>query len=105
MYVTYSHTSYLRTVNVVLAVGLPVGLALLVFVGLPTCLVCVIRCYMASKKNRSLAGTQPVATAHTTSAAAPVTQPVRQHYPAEYKAGSQEAPPPYPGHGYPPPLQ
>ena len=49
------------------------------------------------------AGTTVATTAQTT-AAAPATQSVEQHYPAEYKAGPQEALPPYPGHGYLSPL-
>lgn len=114
-YVNTLHVPFLCSVNAVLAVGLPMGLALLFFVGIPTCMVCVAHCYMASRRNRALAGTQAVTTApsaagttvvttsQTTTAAAPAVQPV-QYYPAEYKAGPFEAPPPYPGHGYLSPL-
>ena len=104
--------SHLHTVNVGLAVGLSVGLtSLLLFIGIPICVI-LVGVFMANRRSRPIARTHIVATtptagttvvtaAQTTSAAAPATQPLQQYYPAEFKTGPQEAPPPYPGSSYP----
>ena len=97
-----------------LAVGLSVGLILLFLcIGIPVCIVCVVCCYTSQRRRRPLvqtrvvattppaAGTTIVTTSQATSAAAPATQPVQQHYPVAFKAGPQEAPPPYPTANYP----
>ena len=111
--------SHLHTVNVGLAVGLSVGLTfLLLFIGIPICVIVVGVCVAANRRSRPIArthivattptaGTTVVTTAQTASAAAPATQPVQQHYPAEFETGPQGAPPPFPGSSYaahPPPV-
>ena len=100
--------------------GLPLSLSqiagiIMGTVAIISCVVGVGCCYVSTRKTNSVvrartavvpttphaAGTTVVTTAQIASAAAPVTQPVQQYYPAEVKVGSQEAPPPYPGNGYP----
>ena len=111
--------SHLHIVNVGLAVGLSVGLTfLLLFIGIPICVIVVGVCVAANRRSRPIArthivattptaGTTVVTTAQTASAAAPATQPVQQHCPAEFKTGPQGAAPSYPESSYvahPPPV-
>ena len=106
----YIVCSYLLTDSDLRAAWYAVGGIGFVIVGMVV--VGVAHWYISQKKRRPLSHTQAAATtpptarpatatAQTTFTAAPTTLPVEQYYPAEFKAGLQEAPPPYPAHDYP----